>query len=696
MLDSQMLRNTFLHLPGIGEVTERKLWNQGVLDWDDLEIFSPRQLQLFKDEKYRTQSPLEISRAALEAEDAAFFSDRLPSSDQFRIAASFPHKTLFVDIETTGLSRYYDEITLVGWDLDGDFDVCIQGQSMEQMYEAFNAAAVIVTFNGSLFDLPFLKQECPDLSIPGCHIDLRFAARPVGISGGQKKIEDELGLERPEALQSMSGETAPVLWHNYRWGDTASLQRLINYNRADIQGMKWILDVVIERRIQEVGGPIAKAPWHKFFESGEKPDLDHHNSNGVANNVVLPYTGEKGPMVKYSELELGRDLRVIGIDLTGSEDRPSGWCLLHGNQASTRQINSDDDLLEATLNAGPALVSIDSPLSLPKGRNHVEDSDPARDEYGIMRECERTLKRRGINVYPCLIRSMQQLTARGIRLANRLRSHGVPVIESYPGAAQDILRIPRKQSGLDHLTNGLKRFGLEGKFTEDPVSHDELDAITSGVVGLFFWAGYFERLGNEEEDYLIIPEVDDTENEWDDRVSIGLSGPTCAGKTTAGHALEDKGFEYGRYSQVVEAETKKRGFEPTRENMQRVGQEIHEERGQSWLGRQLLSTLKSARRVVVDGMRHPEDHAFLSERFGPRFYHLTIKAPREVRQKRYMDERGTEEEFQEASNHPVERNIPKLQKLAHQSISNDRSLKDFKERVVTLAEQIAHTEKACL
>jgi DNA repair photolyase len=61
-----------------------------------------------------------------------------------------------------------------------------------------------------------------------------------------------------------------------------------------------------------------------------------------------------------------------------------------------------------------------------------------------------------------------------------------------------------------------------------------------------------------------------------------------------------------------------------------------------------------------------------------------------------VDERGTKREFQEASSHPVERNIPKLQKLAHRSITNDCSLKDFEERVASLAEQIAHTEKVCL
>ena len=29
-----MLRHTFIHLPGIGPHRERKLWDQGILDWD--------------------------------------------------------------------------------------------------------------------------------------------------------------------------------------------------------------------------------------------------------------------------------------------------------------------------------------------------------------------------------------------------------------------------------------------------------------------------------------------------------------------------------------------------------------------------------------------------------------------------------------------------------------------------------------
>ena len=174
---------------------------------------------------------------------------------------------------------------------------------------------------------------------------------------------------------------------------------------------------------------------------------------------------------------------IVGIDLTGSEARPSGWCVLRGSNAEISMVSSDDDIFARTLVSRPILVSIDSPLSIPSGRLRVEDDDPGRQQFGIMRRCERELKRRGINVYPCLLPSMQKLTRRGMRLAERFRSAGVPVIESYPGAAQDIMGIPRKGAGIDLLRQGLADFGIRGSFLDAPATHDELDAITSALVG---------------------------------------------------------------------------------------------------------------------------------------------------------------------------------------------------------------------
>ena len=70
-----------------------------------------------------------------------------------------------------------------------------------------------------------------------------------------------------------------------------------------------------------------------------------------------------------------------------------------------------------------------------------------------------------------LLPSMQKLTKRGIELSIKLRSLGVPVIESYPGVVQDIIGLPRKQASLTLLKKGLGIFGLKGKFLKENVSH---------------------------------------------------------------------------------------------------------------------------------------------------------------------------------------------------------------------------------
>lgn len=64
----------------------------------------------------------------------------------------------------------------------------------------------------------------------------------------------------------------------------------------------------------------------------------------------------------------GDKLISVGIDLTGAEQRPSGWALLRGNQAAFQELGTDRDIVEATLNTRARVISIDSPLGLPKGR----------------------------------------------------------------------------------------------------------------------------------------------------------------------------------------------------------------------------------------------------------------------------------------------------------------------------------------
>jgi predicted nuclease with RNAse H fold len=196
----------------------------------------------------------------------------------------------------------------------------------------------------------------------------------------------------------------------------------------------------------------------------------------------------------------------IGIDLTGSEKKPSGICVLRDRDAYLSLIASDESIIELVQQNGGALVSIDSSLGLPAGRCCVLDTCDCR-KYGIMRECERILRKRGIRVYPTLIKSMQNLTLRGMRLAGVFRDAGYTVIESYPGGAQDILQFPRKKINLRQLETDLIAMGIIPHSDREPVTHDQLDALTSALVGYFYLAGMYESIGNEAEGYLILPEL---------------------------------------------------------------------------------------------------------------------------------------------------------------------------------------------
>lgn len=672
-----MLRYTFRHIRGFGAKKEAELWRTNIFTWEDFEGTLGTQLSLFSDiPEESEQSPLEQSKIALKAKNAEFFATTLPHQEHYRIALTFPEDTMFLDIETTGLSRYYDKITLIGWSLGSEFGIYQQGGDQKEFLDAIARAKAVVTFNGSLFDLPFIKSEFVDIKLPSCHIDLRFLSKRVGLSGGQKAIEEILGIKRSAKAADVDGLKATLLWYMYKWGDLQALKQLIIYNHADVEGMKIIFDKVVKKLLQKNKLPIKQLSLPKFSKNKSKIVWAHDGLASKSGICIRPYEGKVGPLVFYSDLSLPtkQSLKVVGIDLTGSEGKPSGWCILDNDLAETKCIGTDEDLINETLKVKPDLVSIDSPLSIPFGRIHVSDDDPGRYEFGIMRYCERLLKKRGVNVYPSLIPSMQRLTARGMRLADRFRKLGVPVIESYPGAAQDIMGIPRKGASLDYLSKGLELFGIKGDYLTQKVSHDELDAITSAVVGVFFWSGKYEAIGNEEEDYLIIPDLEIDPCRWLNRKVIGLSGPIATGKTTAAKYIKSLGFEYGRYSLVLKRLLAERGVEVNRSTLQDLGDEVNKSPGQRWLCKQLIMSLPNDGNLVIDGLRHPDDHASLVEFFGPAFIHVHIESPKKTRAKRYVAAGFSAEEFRVASKHHVEMEIEKLFNLAHVRIRNDEDI----------------------
>ena len=675
---SPLLRRTFQHLPGISATREAKLRSEGLHDWNDLLIREPLQPDLFGRRGSALRFAVDESEEALANGDIGFFKEKLPKREYYRIAASFPDRCIFLDIESTGLSKYYDQVTLVGWSVGSGYDVLINPEGTSDLESDLDAHGVVITFNGTLFDLPFLTNRYQTDWSRATHVDLRYLAKRVGLTGGQKKIEDTIGFARERAVHGITGAEAVGLWFDYKEGDLDALRKLIRYNHADIEGMKYLFEHVVER-LEE--GKKENARNSTLFKKS-KVSFAKRDGRLIPEGIrVSRYCGPVGPRLVLSDVcERVPQLSgttLIGIDLTGSEKRKSGWANVTGAEVTTELIATDRELMERTLAAKPFLVSIDSPLSLPAGRLTEFDDDPGRDQYGIVREAERQLRKRGINVYPALLPSMQRLTRRGVQMAALLRKRGIPVIESYPGAAQDILGIPRKKTSLKHLFVGLRRFGYQFQTGKRSVSHDELDAATSALVAQFMLAGYWEALGSAEEDYLIVPTVERMLGSYCAEAVIGVSGPMAAGKTTAARVLERAGFRYCRFSEVLEEEARSLGKPVNRNTLQALGKEAFSSRfGQRRLQNKLAKRVEGAGRIVVDGLRHPEDWAFLRERWGFAALHVHIEAGPDLREKRYKDRSsGTGVAFARAAAHPVEQNVAVLERLADHRFVNDGTLR---------------------
>lgn len=193
---------------------------------------------------------------------------------------------------------------------------------------------------------------------------------------------------------------------------------------------------------------------------------------------------------------------VVGIDLAGSEKRPTGFCAMDRKMSirSSILLYIDEEIIERVGTAGPEVVSIDAPLGMPSGRKSLEDR---RGPH--LRKCDRALLKMGIRIFPLTLGPMRMLTSRGIRLKKTFEGMGSRVIEVYPGGAQDILKIPRKHEGLRVLREALERIGVKGMNEE--MTGDELDAVTSALVGLMYLRGEYLALGDEDEGLMIIPKL---------------------------------------------------------------------------------------------------------------------------------------------------------------------------------------------
>ncbi len=241
-----MIRSTFLHLPGVGPATEAELWREGVRDWAEL-LEEPTVRALPTRGREPIERVVRESESALETRDASWFARRLPDREHWRLYPEFSPSTAFLDIETTSLSPYEGIVTVTTVHGARGTRSFVAGEDLEELPAYLRGFSVLVTFNGSRFDVPFLKAAFPGFVSPPVHIDLRFLLYRLGLAGGLKRIESVLGLGDRTGVEGVDGLEAVRLWQDHRRGNPRALERLVRYNRADSVNLEPLLELAVRR-----------------------------------------------------------------------------------------------------------------------------------------------------------------------------------------------------------------------------------------------------------------------------------------------------------------------------------------------------------------------------------------------------------------------------------------------------------------
>ncbi len=250
-----MLKKSFIFLDKISHASEKKIWEQNIHTWDH--FLETKDIHgIGKTRKIFYDQQIHHAKKAAVDDDVQTLSTLFPKQEHWRLYNLFKEQACFLDIETSG---YYGDITVIGIYDGRETKTMIKGKNLNLplLKNLLQQYKMIITFNGSSFDLPVINRYYPN-TIPNiAHVDLRHVLAKVGYTGGLKSIEKQLGIKRAEEVRDVNGSDAVYFWNMYKaTGQEKYLDLLVKYNEEDIVNLKPLADFAVN----ELGKKVFENP----------------------------------------------------------------------------------------------------------------------------------------------------------------------------------------------------------------------------------------------------------------------------------------------------------------------------------------------------------------------------------------------------------------------------------------------------
>ena len=267
-----MLKNTFLHISGVGLKKEKKIWENQAREWNS---FLKNNNSIFsKSQHAEILEKIRLSKLNLSKKDANYFYNVLPSNEQWRLFHEFKNNVLYLDIETNGSNPDSNIITTISTYDGKNIKYYVNGKNLDEFVNHVYQYKILITYNGKTFDIPFIEKFF-NIQLDHAQIDLRYVLKNLGYKGGLKSCEKQLGLLRNE-LDGVDGYFAIHLWNDYYYNNNIkALNTLLAYNIEDVINLEHLMHLAYNLNIAKLGlDYVGKVTIPERPEILFKPDMN--------------------------------------------------------------------------------------------------------------------------------------------------------------------------------------------------------------------------------------------------------------------------------------------------------------------------------------------------------------------------------------------------------------------------------------